>query len=226
MYQISHSSKNKDYSFNAFKDKLIQICSEHKSHNRAIAFAFIFYNFENPNIRKVLNDTDYWLALDQLSGNYLTVFSINYNNKKHRNRKRINHTETYSFLTNINTFNNPMQDTDLILEKYFNIEDTFSYPSIIFFQVHNDEIIDYLIINLLEDEIEKSFLEIKEYVSSVVETIKTKNNLLSNPHILFDEIEVKLKNIHTVNNLIRFTKKYGSIFKFISTIGKLFMHGA
>ena len=78
MYKIFLNSKNEALSFNSFKDKMIEICNSHREKNKALAFAFILYDFENPQISKVLNDEEYWLALNKISGEYLSVFSINY----------------------------------------------------------------------------------------------------------------------------------------------------
>ena len=78
MYTIYQNTTNEGYDINSFTECMISICNEHKKANRVLAFAFILYDFENPHLWKVLNDQVYWLALNEISGKYLTVFSLNY----------------------------------------------------------------------------------------------------------------------------------------------------
>ena len=57
-------------------DNILTVCNEHKLANRALAFAFILYNYKNPQIYKILADLDYWRAMNETSGNYLSIFYI------------------------------------------------------------------------------------------------------------------------------------------------------
>jgi hypothetical protein len=78
MYTIYQHSNRKGHDFNSFKEDMIKICNSHRKNGKALAFAFILYDFDNATLRKVLNDQYYWDELDHISGKYLTVFSINY----------------------------------------------------------------------------------------------------------------------------------------------------
>ncbi len=73
---VEGSTCRADYSFEEFWDRFLEICEEHRATGRALAFAFILYDFPHPQIIKMLRDTDYWRALDRLSGKHLTVFSV------------------------------------------------------------------------------------------------------------------------------------------------------
>ncbi len=60
-----------------FSRSIIEVCEKHRKENRALAFAFILYNFENPQIVKILNDKNYWNALNTISDHYLSIYYIN-----------------------------------------------------------------------------------------------------------------------------------------------------
>ena len=65
-----------ELSTDAFGQSIIDVCEKHRKENRALAFAFILYNFENPQIFKILNDRNYWNALNTISGQYLSIYYI------------------------------------------------------------------------------------------------------------------------------------------------------
>src|SRR3989337_2623534 len=52
--------------------------TEHLKHQEGLvnAFGVILYTEKHPNIKKVLADNDYWVALDKISGPKWAVFSI------------------------------------------------------------------------------------------------------------------------------------------------------
>lgn len=65
-----------------FKGSIIDLCERHKDENRALAFAFLIYDFENPQIIKVLEDQEYWNALDKISGKFLSIYYIHSKEEK------------------------------------------------------------------------------------------------------------------------------------------------
>lgn len=64
------------YSFNNFLRRFVTICEEHQHNQRARAFAFILYDFENTAIRKVLKLQGGFAQLDRLSGHDLSIFYL------------------------------------------------------------------------------------------------------------------------------------------------------
>ena len=56
-----------ELSNDAFSQSIIDICEQHRKEKRALAFAFILYDFENPQIFKILDDRNYWNALNTIS---------------------------------------------------------------------------------------------------------------------------------------------------------------
>lgn len=74
MYPIQNSKEGFDET--KFKDELLNICREHFVEGRALAFAFIVYRLSDPHINKILDDSHYFAALDEISGKKLTIFYI------------------------------------------------------------------------------------------------------------------------------------------------------
>lgn len=59
-----------------FKD----VCEEHVAEGRTKAFAFIFYDLENDEMKKILADQGVFAQLDRLTGSLLTVFYLHAGN--------------------------------------------------------------------------------------------------------------------------------------------------
>src|SRR5690606_22458679 len=76
MYEIEIDSEG-GVSLEEFNVYLMRICAEHKDAGKALAFAFLVYDFENHTISQILHNEDLWLSLHHLSGEYLTIFYIN-----------------------------------------------------------------------------------------------------------------------------------------------------
>ncbi|WP_448104065.1 hypothetical protein [Pedobacter panaciterrae] len=206
MYTVYHNSLEEGYSYYSFHEQFINICKDHKKSGRALAFAFILYDFENPQISKVLNDRDYWLALHEMSGRYLTVFSIHYKEVRRvsaRSSDIPNH--SMSYLTGINTLLKPNESTDEIISKYFNENLKVSYPSVLFFQVDDNKVIDSLLVELYENSIESVFQEMKEYISAAVLALKKISpDNYSNHKEMFDQVENRVGRVKSIKKLKRY----------------------
>lgn len=60
----------------SFLGRLDEICAEHLAKGRAKSFAFIFYDFTDQAIRKILKNQGVFAQLDRLSGKELSVFYL------------------------------------------------------------------------------------------------------------------------------------------------------
>lgn len=147
-----------------FERDFLRICQQHRSANRAIAFAFILYDINHPQIRHVLADNYYWQCLDELSGKQLTVFSFRY-------------AET----TTPRRFTRSMHDVGELTSSdkartffsdYFDVEIRDSKPLIFFFQVVDERIVDSYVVKVKSETIEQSFNEIKSIFSEALDSIK------------------------------------------------------
>ena len=80
----------------AFHQSIIDVCNKHREESRALAFAFILYDFENPQINKILNDLKL-ISLFSLTSDFVTNFDLirlpnNFNPSKSRFPKFIDFT--------------------------------------------------------------------------------------------------------------------------------------
>jgi hypothetical protein len=60
----------------SFLSRFDQICSEHLEQERAKAFAFIFYDFHDHDLKRILRNQGVFAQLDRLSGESLSVFYL------------------------------------------------------------------------------------------------------------------------------------------------------
>lgn len=60
----------------SFLRRFDEICAEHLASGRAQSFAFIFYDFTDQAIRKILKNQGVFAELDRLSGKELSVFYL------------------------------------------------------------------------------------------------------------------------------------------------------
>ena len=219
MYTIFQNSTEEGFEFKSFSKRMIDICNDHRNQNRAIAFAFILYDFQNPQVWKVLNDREYWLALNEISGKYLTVFSLNYTPPVRRTRHRDMDDGNYHMLTDVRTTFNPAEGTNLLIDKYFGPQFEVSFPAILFFQVSRNAVVDSLLIELREQQIEPAFLELRDYIQRAVDAltrIEPENN--ANINEIFDCLEREVRSGRSVRKFKRIAKAAGGISELLSSI--------
>lgn len=218
MYPIYLNSKLEGYGIDSFVKRMTKICEEHKEKKRAIAFVFLIYDFTNPEIRKVLKDKIYWDALNDISGETLTVFSIDYKPKKHKKIIRKHENRGFEYITAIRSFENPNSASNKIAQTYFE-KTEISFPSMLFFQVEKNEVIDSLLIELREKTVEQSAIEIQEYLTVAKEALKdvTKENR-QNYKEMFNLISQNVAAKETKNKIKRVSKNAGGIVGLASLI--------
>lgn len=76
IYEQGHG-KGIGYVLEAFLDRFDAICAEHIKTNRAKAFAFIFYDFQDQALRRILKDQGVFAQLSLLAGKSLSIFYLN-----------------------------------------------------------------------------------------------------------------------------------------------------
>jgi hypothetical protein len=219
MYTIFQNSTEEGFDLESFSKRMIDICNDHRKQNRAMAFAFILYDFQNPQVWKVLNDREYWLALNAISGKFLTVFSLNYRPPERRKRRRDDSDTYIHMLTDIRTTFNPSEGTNALIDKYFGEQLEVSYPAILFFQVNQNAVVDSLLIELREQEIEPAFLEMQEYIIRAVEALRRiQSENKGNIKEIFDCLEHEVRSARNVRRFKRVAKGAGGIVDLISSI--------
>jgi len=140
---IGYSEKN-------FIERFQEICKDHLTKGKAKAFSFIFYNFKDKNIRKILKDGSVFTKLDRLSGNDLTIFYFHFDSKK-----RIN-------------------DFNYIFLGAFEVDfDLHNLP--LFFQMKSDQINNLEIVEINQDNLNMAFQELYEIIENYIQRLKNKN---------------------------------------------------
>ncbi len=70
------------HNLESFSRRFAQLCEQHLREKRAKAFAFIFYDFTDSELRKILKDQGVFARLDRLAGNQLSVFYLHSGSRK------------------------------------------------------------------------------------------------------------------------------------------------
>lgn len=167
-----------------------EICTIHQNEGKASSFAFIVHDFTNPEITKVLADRNYFNALDEISGNNLTIFYLHLSPEKNK---------PIQFLGKERLVRDLTTEMNNFLVEEFKLEKTISTPAILFFQIKNKEIIDFFFCSLSERTTEKAFLEIENLVQKNVNVIKqiAPENRQNYPEI-FTLIKNEIESVETV----------------------------
>ena len=114
---LGHTAKS-------FAQRFTQLCDEHLREGRADAFAFIFYDFLDRDLRTLLQDPGVFTELDRLIGKSLSVFFLHDGGK--RSIERFNE----RFISELE------------------IADKVTLPCIVFFKFENQQIGDVVVVPL------------------------------------------------------------------------------
>lgn len=223
MFTVQINSENRQSSYEQFEKEFTRICHEHRNQNRALVFAFILYDFENPQIAQVLENPHYWLSLNAISGDYLTVFSLHYKAEDMKaklmdmmNRKM---GDVQKHLTMISTEHNPSNDTNNLVRKYFGTDIKVKYPAVAFFQVKDNTVSDYRLIQLDQQGIEASFLELKRYIEVAAHALKEVNlQYKNNVDELFHLVDQSVAGIRQGIQIKKGIKTVTSITELAATV--------
>lgn len=193
MYPIHLTSTGKGYeSIKEFEQNFLQICETHRKNNRALCFAFILYRERDAHIPAVLCNDKFWNALNDISGEYLTVFSF----------KKEEEGRFFEYAHRIPTILRPSAASDKLIEKYFAFRERVSYPSILFFQVAGEQIIDSFVVELKEEESEKSFLEIKHIMELAEKALmQISESSKANHAEIFNQVRMSIEHEFAIKYL-------------------------
>lgn len=168
----------------SLKKSIMETCENHKKEGRALAFAFIVYDFENHTIPEILKNKDYWSSLDKISGKRLSIFYINSQDEYYNQRQEEIYQEAQkrmswnaekgvmSYLVPITRKPTPTDNAIRYLRKEFEIEENINTPFVIFFQLNNDNYIsDSFIVGLKKEKLEDAFLELRNHIRKAVNSL-------------------------------------------------------
>jgi len=218
MYPVYINRTKKEVDFPVFIENFQRICRYHQMSGRASAFAFIIYDFHNPHLKKVLMDSDYWNTLDKTSGHFLTIFSLFEKPTKNKlNDTFFPKSVKMNFqAVKVGTTKDLALSYREIIALIFGRLD-FPSPSILFFQVDNEQISDYFFVELKENKIEDGFNELKELIDHSVESIKAiAPENMKNYKEIFHMLEVNVNSSVWWKKTKRRTTKVINLISFLS----------
>lgn len=164
-----------------FFEQFPTICSQFQNELNVLTFGIIIYDETTPELRKVLRDTDYWEALDRLSGDKMVIFSLPDHVSQTVQSDSDIDTGKVGYLVPLN-FRVPSQPLvkrhSYLMKRLFNNDSLLVYPSVLFFQVVGTEIYDYRLVPLQKDDIHKSYTAVRglfECISNVLNDIAPEN---------------------------------------------------
>lgn len=134
------------HGLDSFLKRFDAICQEHLKEQRAKAFAFIFYDFADNDLRRILKDQRVFAELDRLSGTKLSIFYLNTGKKEAVNR-----------------FNNVFLSRLGVIEKA-------TPPCVAFFKVTKDGVGDVAIAQLDNADLVHGFKELYSAIEQYIET--------------------------------------------------------
>jgi hypothetical protein len=130
----------------SFLRRFDEICTQHLSQSRATSFAFIFYDFTDEPLRRILKNQGVFAQLDRLSGSRLSVFYL--------------HAGTRHSVEAFNTH----------FFRALGIEGQAMLPCVVFFRVHDGGVEDVEIAQLESADLVHGLSElygaIENYLSS------------------------------------------------------------
>ncbi|MEX2409814.1 MAG: hypothetical protein WD607_00340 [Candidatus Paceibacterota bacterium] len=195
-----------------FLNDIVQTSIEHKKQNRALAFAFLIYDFESPHVAKILEDKNYWNSLHRIAGTYLSIYYI-HSEADSLNEKKVyfqseNVGKPFNYLYGYKKEGGPSDIAIPVLRQFFNIEERIKLPALIFFQIEGQNISDAIFIELEEQKIEASFLELKETLIEIVNRLKDieKENY-QNSEEIFRELRTGVEQLQHKKTFRKFKRK-------------------
>lgn len=144
------------YSYAEFRERFLEICAEHRNAGRALAFAFLMFDVDSPEVIKMLRDADYWGALHKISGKYLSVFTLVAHQPRESHR-----VENRMMVAVGPAAADPGMKIQLILRSYFGIDEKLKLPAMLFFAVAKGRVSGYSLIQLEAGGVEATFNEIR-----------------------------------------------------------------
>lgn len=149
MIPIFEQGKGKGigHSFESFIEQFNTICRRYLAEKRVRAFAFIFYDFQDSALRRILKDLGVFAKLDRLSGTELSIFYLHVEPHVHNPRARDKSRHA------IDKFNEHFLGA-------LGVTEQVGLPCIVFFRVRDDEINDIEVVQLESGNLVHGFQEL------------------------------------------------------------------
>lgn len=144
MFPIFEQGKGKGigHSKVSFIERFSEICRKHLAEKRARAFAFIFYDFRDSDLQRILKDQGVFAKLDRLSGTELSIFYLHVGKRPNEGKRQAIEKFNEHFLSALG------------------VTDKVGLPCIVFFKVRDDQINEVEIAQLESGDLIHGFQEL------------------------------------------------------------------
>jgi hypothetical protein len=132
------------HNVDSFRRRFAAICEEHVNSGRAKAFAFIFYDFTDESLCRLLHDQGVFTQLDRLAGDKLSIFFL------HSGTRKIVESFNSEFLSQLGLPGN------------------VALPAIVFFKLEGEEIADISVAQLNSSDLIHGFHEVYQIIQSYI----------------------------------------------------------
>jgi hypothetical protein len=140
------SGKGIGHNFKSFSERFDSICQRHLDDVRARAFAFIFYDFTDNALSRILKDQGAFAQLDRLSGRELSIFYLHSGTR---------HT--------VQAFNSEFLTT-------LGVSEETTLPCVVFFRVQEEKVEDIVVVGLDNSNLIHGFHELYSVVEHYIKT--------------------------------------------------------
>jgi hypothetical protein len=180
-----------------------------KSKDTVDIFGVILYTDEHPNVKKALNDEDYWKALDEISGKKWSIFSSS--QKKGEMGYPDFPPNTIGYMRLI--WKEPKKNKVLLEE--FELENTQALPLFIAFTESGNRILKTQI-EINDNSKDEAYNSIKDIISDITHAVEN-----INPEDIKNSDEIYSTVSRILRNKIRWEtlKKRFELLRWIKTLG-------
>ncbi|MEF3078714.1 hypothetical protein [Winogradskyella poriferorum] len=187
-----HQIQNNQGEFSSISnliEYIMKTCANHFKEKRALAFALIVYDFEDPQVIEILQNQKYFDALDYISGDKLTVFYINSQYLDYQS-KVASESNLMHIELGVQKIGGPVNVSPKIIAENLINKENLPSPSVLFFTVSENVITNFTIAQLRHQEVEKGFIELKEIIKNGVGSLdKVQDDYKENKPEIFNLIK-------------------------------------
>lgn len=181
-----------------FEERFLEVCAQHRAEGRALVFALILCDFEQPQVLHVLQDDAYWQSLDTVSGNRISVFAFHA-------PTRPGDDSPMSFW--LESGRNPGERARSLVHRYFDLGPSLRLPSVIFFQASERGVSDAVVVPIRSERTEDAFLEIKDAIAAASTSLsQVEDQYRGNSAEMFGLVRGALQNRGAMRGLKRATR--------------------
>ncbi len=198
-----------------FLDEVCRVSSEHCDADRALVFSIILYSYSDAEFRKAITDEEYWSALNEASGRFMTVFVINtpiHNPRSPFEGYRCGDYEGAAAALSM-------------LQGLFMTEGVLTIPCILFFQVEQGQVTDGLSIPLTGRTVEEAYREVRSHIDAAIDAlVELKPENKGNAEQIFTLVRNSVSSTATTKTFVRWANQAKNVFAIAKLIAQLTGH--